>query len=199
MTTKNIEEHSDWYHDIPTMKTLILGSFPPHKTKQDYPFYYPNSLNRFWKILADINGYKLQYFKNNEAFAVQERQKIMEQLCVGVQNVGLKIMRKGTSAKDTSINILEYQDIFSIIRKHKELQSILLSGFSAENSTLRSFERYLQHQNIQVPDYGKASPEKSFKIKIDDREIECVILNSTSTASRVSYETVLQQFKNWIL
>ncbi len=42
----------------------------------------------------------------------------MEDLRIGVQNVGLKISRKGKSAADNDIEILEFQDILGIIHQH---------------------------------------------------------------------------------
>ena len=201
---KNIEIHPNWYKDIPKIKTLILGSFPPHSDKHDYPFYYPNSQNNFWKILSIISNKPLQYLKTKKedttikTKAVHERYDIMKQLNVGVQNIGLEISRIGKSAKDTDIEITKYQDILSIIHSHKELERILLPGFSAPNSTFRAFVKYLELNNINV-EVLKPSPEKSFNIQIENRIIECVILNSTSRASRVTINTLTNQFKKSIL
>jgi G:T/U-mismatch repair DNA glycosylase len=91
--TAHIEEHPDWYFDIPVMKTLILGSYLPSPKRYSYPFYYPNKINHFWKILADIARVKLKYFEGEDA--VTERKKIMLKLKVGVQNMGKKIKREG--------------------------------------------------------------------------------------------------------
>ncbi len=194
------ETHPDWYYDIPVMKTLILGSYPPHEDKRDYDFYYPNILNRFWKILSEISGCALNHYPRFAKEAVEERHAIMEKLCVGVQNMGLEITRKARSARDTDIEIKKFQDILSIIHQHKELTCILLPGFSAPNSTLRSFVKYLLLNNIVVPDFGKPQAGKTiFQVKIDGRLIDCHVLNSTSTAARIKYDKVFGQFKNSIL
>ena len=65
------ETHPSWYRDLPSLRTLILGSFPPHPSKHNYPFYYPNGLNRFWKILADIAGMPLEWTKKDPTKAVE--------------------------------------------------------------------------------------------------------------------------------
>ncbi len=67
----SIEHHPNWYHDIPAMHTLILGSYPPHADRRHYEFYYPNKVNRFWNILAGIKGHTLGHFKGEDA--VKER------------------------------------------------------------------------------------------------------------------------------
>jgi len=198
--TRSEEDHPNWYKDVPGMRTLILGSYPPHEKSRDYPFYYPNSQNRFWDILADVSGTKLQYRTVEPEKAVEERFEIMKSLDSGVQNLGLKILRKGESARDTDIEITVYQDILGIIRKHDTLERILLPGFSAKNSTYRAFIRYLGKNGFQVEELKKPTPgETKFDIQVNGINRECIVLNSTSTAARIKYPVVLAQFEKWIV
>ena len=188
----NKELHPNWYRDISPMRYLILGSFPPSPERRDYPFYYPNLRNRFWRLLADVAGAKLSWKKTDSD---KERYAIMQQLQAGVQNLGQEIERKGKSALDTHIKITRFQDIRSIIEAHQELQRILLPGFSAEHSTARSFLRYLRETDIKHSAIELVRPENAFEIYIAGRSIDCVVLNSTSTASRIKYEVLLDQFR----
>jgi G:T/U-mismatch repair DNA glycosylase len=192
-----IENHPNWYHDIPVMRTLILGSFPPHQKKRDYPFYYPNKQNNFWKILAAICSHELLYFQGEKA--VLERKAIMEKLQIGIENMGRSIKRKGESAKDTDIVISDFHDIISIIQSHKELCMIILSGYSAPNSTYRSFCKYLVDKNIPFTVPEKIKVGASFQILIDKRHITCVICHSTSTATRIKLEQLIIEFRSFIL
>jgi hypoxanthine-DNA glycosylase len=195
----NNETHPDWYTDIAQMKYLILGSYPPHESKWTYPFYYPNSQNRFWKILSDISGIELKYTKTDKKKAVEERVEIMKALKTGVQNLGLRIERKGKSANDTDIKITEFQNIQSIIKQHPELETILLPGYSAASSTARAFITYVNKNitnlNIILKDL---KPHYHLMVEVSGRKINCVVLNSTSTAARISYQEVLEQFKMYI-
>jgi G:T/U-mismatch repair DNA glycosylase len=191
----NIEVHPNWYLDVSPMRSLILGSFPPHESKRIYPFFYPTARNRFWKILAELADMPLQSTNVDELKAVQERYAIMKKLEIGVQNLGLEIERKGNSALDTHIKITKYQDIVSIIDAHPELNKILLPGFSAVHSTARSFINYIRLSGIEHTEIDRFKPEASFKIHLKDRSIDCVILNSTSTASKVKYDFLLDQFR----
>lgn len=208
----NEEQHPDWYHDIPVMHVLILGSFPPYSGKWTYPFYYPNAQNRFWRVLAQLAGHELSPVKKDSrrteaehqalsARAVAERKAVMETLRTGVQNLGLTIRRRGNSSLDTNIEITRFQDIAGIVRQHPELQRILLPGYSAKNSTFQGFRRYLTEPehglSIAFPDI-KPSPETTFTINIEGRTLECVVLNSTSTATQIPEKEILQQFRNWI-
>lgn len=197
----NKELHPNWYLDISPMHYLILGSFPPHAERRAYPFFYPNLRNRFWRLLADIAGEELTWKKtdSDKEAAVQERYRIMKKLQAGVQNLGQEIERKGKSALDTHIKITRFQDIRSILEAHPELQRILLPGFSAEHSTARSFLRYLQQAEIEHSTIDSVRPENAFEIYIAGRSINCVVLNSTSTASRIKYEVLLDQFRRYLV
>ena len=191
----NKEEHPNWYKDVSPMRCLILGSFPPHPSKWDYPFFYPTARNRFWKILADLSEEPLKWTKADKAKAVQERYEIMKKLEIGVQNLGLEIERKGKSALDNDIRITKYQDIISIIENHPELTTILLPGYSAIHSTARSFMNYIKQQGIEASAINQVRPETVFTIQLKGRSIDCVVLNSTSTASRIKYDFLLEQFR----
>ena len=123
----------------------------------------------------------------------------MQKLKVGVQNMGKVISREGERAKDTKIKIEEYHDILSIIRTHKDtLSTILLPGFHATHSTYHSFIKYLKENGIIVPAHHQPFVGKKFAIKVDHREINCIVLNSTSSASSVKYEILLNQFKQYV-
>lgn len=201
----SIETHHDWYKDIPQMQFLILGSYPPHSDKWDYPFYYPNSQNSFWKLLAEIAGEQLLNLKGQREKAVDERISIMIKLKAGVQNLGYKIERKGKSAKDTDIRIVEFQNILSILEKHPELETIILPGFSANDSTFKGFLRYLKEQkdhgvNIEAPFDLKPAAGIDFKIKVNGETYKCFIAWSTSTATiGVSYQDKLEQLKKVLI
>lgn len=190
------ETHPNWYHDIPQMDILILGSFPPHESKRKYEFYYTNTQNRFWRILSEIAGLPLGKYENFAPELVKERHRIMEALNVGVQNMGYIIERKGLRALDTDIEIMQYHNIISIIKKHLELKRIVLPGYSAPNSTLRSYLKYLIENGISTPEIKNPKGGiTKFVIQIDNRTLECIVVNSTSTAAKLKYEVVLNQFQ----
>lgn len=196
---KEVEHHLDWYYPIENMRTLILGTFPPHKDKWDYPFYYPNKANNFWKVLANIAGTTLNYHSGEAA--VLERKALMQNLRVGVQNLGLVVERRGKGALDKDISILEYQDLIGIITTSESLNKIFLPGYSDKTSTYKSFVDYLKKNgiNYSLPEKIKAG----FEFSIDlNRPITCVIGNSTSGTAQlggVTFDMLVQQFRKAIV
>ncbi|CAM3715135.1 hypothetical protein FSS13T_26170 [Flavobacterium saliperosum S13] len=195
-----IEQHPNWFHDFHPMHSLILGSFPPHQSKHAFPFYYPNKQNRFWKVASLISEMPLEVPLTDKEQAVEERKRIMEKLKVGIHDVGLEIKRSNNSSLDSNITILKYQDIRKIVANHPELRQIVLLGFSAKNSAAHAFMRYLKEENIPAsfPADFKIKSEQQFTVRFDERIVDCVILNSTSSASTVSVETLVNQFSNYL-
>jgi G:T/U-mismatch repair DNA glycosylase len=193
---KTKEDHPDWYYPVEGMRTLILGTFPPHINKRKYEFYYPNSQNRFWRVMAEIAKTKLSQNKGPQA--VEERKRLMAQLKVGVQNMGKTILRDGKSSADQDIEITEFQDIRGIINKNDSLQAILLTGYSGKTSTYGEFVKYLTKNQVEHSQPEKVRAGSEFTAQFE-RPITCFIGNSTSTrAGRVSYESLLKQFKSAI-
>jgi G:T/U-mismatch repair DNA glycosylase len=191
-----IEIHPEWDFDIPGMKTLILGNFPPHKKRWDYEFFYPNKQNNFWKVLAAINGKPLKEMRGVPA--VIERKGIMKKLKTGVMNIAGKVKRKGHSARDTDIEIIEYNDVLNVIKRHPELETIIIAGYSAKNSTARKFLEYLNEHGIEYNPPVEIKAGATFEIFIKKRLIKCVIVNSTSTAFPIKLTALVDQFRPYI-
>jgi G:T/U-mismatch repair DNA glycosylase len=190
-----LETHPDWYMPVEDMNTLILGTYPPYEEQRDFKFYYPNNLNHFWKILAHINGVPLKEWKNEAA--IEERKLLMKKLRVGVQNLGLRIERKGTSSADKDLRLIEYQDIEQIVNESSSLKKILLTGYSRPESTYLWFIRYLTFRKIiyETPKPIKAGVE--FIVHFS-KPITCIIGNSTSTMAQKggeTFELLVQQFR----
>lgn len=194
------ETHPNWFYDFQPMKTLVLGSFPPHQSKWSFPFYYPNKQNRFWKVMSQISGVALQADFLDTEKVIEERKAIMRKLSLGIHDVALQINRKNNSSLDNNIEIVKYQDIASIVQKHPEMERILLLGFSAKSSAAQSFLKYLEKENVKTefPKGFQSKGNHSFFAYFNNRKIECVILNSTSSASSVQVPQLVEQFRNYL-
>ena len=192
----NTEKHPNWYYDIPKMKVLILGSFPPHEKRWSYDFYYPNNGNPFWEALAGAHGKKLKHYRCDAA--VKERRQLMIDINVGVENLGQIIERKGESAADNDIKIIKFRDILGILHRHHEIERILLPGFSGSSSTYQAFTRYLTQEGIPVKRPEKAEVGAKLKFTYADRVWHCILLNSTSPRNGLDLDKRITQFKKYI-
>lgn len=189
------EHHPNWYYPINDMRTLILGTFPPHRERWDYPFFYPNKANFFWRSLAAAGKVTLKEWQGEAA--VRERKQLMERLRVGVQNMGLVIERTDKSALDNNIAILEYQDILGTLTTSPKLKKVLLTGYSGKTSTYRALTHYLKNHGVDFSRPPEIKAMNEFVIYLD-KPVTCILGNSTSpTAQRggVTFEALVKQFK----
>lgn len=196
-----IEQHPYWQHGVSDMRSLLLGSFPPHRKKWDFDFYYPNSQNLMWKVLSKISGLEIKHWSGDSA--VQERLKILEFLKLGMQDIAATIDRSGDSAADSKIKIVEYQDILTTIRS-TTLKAIIINGFSAQSSSYRGFLKYLSGQFDQKVSFTtplRIEPMAQFILTVDGRSIVCILCNSTSPVVRrvgVTFDSLLGQYQEAI-
>lgn len=197
------ETHPVWDIEIPEVKTLIIGSYLPRKEVRNFDFFYPNFKNRMWPTLARIAGAPL-HINLSPSKLRQERVEILKALKVGMVNMGQRIERLKASSLDKDIRIKEYHDILGLLRAKPEVKKILLSGYSGYSSAFETFKRYLREEGLQC-DWPKNKEKRAlarFKLNFSDREITCVLMNSTSPASRkagVTDDLLFEQFRQEIL
>ena len=96
------EEIHPWDSYVPAgAKSIIIGTFPPMLRNWSYDFFYPNRNNYFWRIMSRIAGSPLQYFSG--AKAVEERKNMLNQLGVGVSDMGKVICRTDENSSDENL------------------------------------------------------------------------------------------------
>ncbi len=198
-----IEVHPVWEIEIPVVRTLIVGSYLPRKEVRDFDFFYPNFKNRMWPTLARIARVSLHTDLAPKELRA-ERVEIMRTLNLAMINMGRKIERLKPSSLDKDIRIKEYQDVLGLLNSRSEIEKILLSGYSGASSAFETFKRYLREEGHRCDwPVGKQKRALSrFTLKLNQREISCVLMNSTSPASRkagVTDGVLYEQFRQEIL
>lgn len=190
-----MEEHK-WKWHIPAGATkLIIGTFPTHKRNWSFDFFYPNCANNFWKVLSALNNTELKYLSGDDA--IKERKKILENLNVGVTDMGYKIIRKEESSVDHKLEVIAFMDIIQILRQYTSINKIILTSSSGKTSAHSWFCQYLGENKIRysfnkskIPFYGKIFFE---------REIDVAVINSTSPLAAKNIDFLIEQYKLEIL
>lgn len=100
---------------------LILGSFPSVLSREK-SFYYQNTQNRFWKILAEL--YDPAFINSSPDELIQ----LLHQYHIALYDVVLRCEITGSS--DQSIKIIEYAPVEEIIRQSK-VSHIYFNGQTA--------------------------------------------------------------------
>lgn len=187
----------NWYHPKGA-KTIIIGTFPPTVNNWSYDFFYPNKNNYFWKILAGIAGKEIKHNTGKEA--VEERKQLLNELKVGVSDMGKIIRRTADNSLDGSLEPVEYMDIGRILKENPSITKIIFTSSSGKSSAIRWFKEYLKTKGISFSIQKGPRPVKS-TVVIDQKEIEVVLLYSTSprAGAAIPFEQLVELFKNEII
>lgn len=183
-----------WYHP-PGAKTIIIGTFPPVKKKWSYDFFYPNKNNYFWKIIARIAGDELRYNSGEEAVA--ERMALLDELGVGVSDMGYVVQRKSESSLDQNLQIVEYMDLFSLLEENPSIEKIIFTSSSGKSSAIGWFKAYLQTKGIAFSIPKGKRPLRT-TVGIAGKDYEIVLLYSTSplAGATIPFDYLAQLFKD---
>jgi G:T/U-mismatch repair DNA glycosylase len=186
----------NWYHPLEA-EIIVIGTFPPTLRNWSFDFFYPNKNNYFWKIMSRIAQRELLYFSGEAA--VNERKEILEQLRIGVSDMGKIIRRTGNNSSDENLEIVEYMDIFQILKENPSIRKILFTSSSGKSSAIQWFKNYLFAHGIYFTIPKGIRPLRNF-VEINGKNIEIVLLYSTSprAGAAVSLERLVQLFKDEI-
>jgi G:T/U-mismatch repair DNA glycosylase len=193
------EESHPWKWFAPEhSKTLIVGTFPTAKRNWKYDFYYPNTANLFWKIMAHIANTELHWFSGEDA--VRERKAILEKLSVAVTDMGNRVIRIDGSSLDENIIAIEYMDIFRILDENPEIQTIIFTSSSGKSSAVRWFSEFLKSRSI-VHRFPTGKKPILSEIIYNGRTIRLVIGFSPSprASNRISFENLVEIYRSQIM
>jgi G:T/U-mismatch repair DNA glycosylase len=184
----------NWYCP-PGAKAIVIGTFPPTLRNWSYDFFYPNKNNYFWKIMAFIAEKELHYFSGIEA--VNERKNILNHLGVGVSDMGKIIIRKSDSSLDQNLEIIEYMDIFQLLKENPSIRKIIFTSSSGKSSAIRWFKNYLALQGVEFKIPKGKRPLRT-EIDIQGKSLKIVLLYSTSplAGATIPYNRLVELFKN---
>lgn len=192
------ETHPWKWYAPPNCKVLIVGTFPTAKRNWKYEFFYPNTANLFWRIMAAILKTELKYFSGLDA--VNERKEILRKLPIAITDMGHTIIRNDNSSLDENLIAVEYMDIFQILEENPSINKVLFTSSSGTVSAVGWFNKFLKAKNIDHKFPKGAKPLKS-KLEFKGRTIELVILYSPSprASNRISFDKLVEMYRNEIL
>ncbi len=193
------QESHPWNWFAPThSKTLIVGTFPPTKRNWKYDFFYPNTSNLFWRMMARIAGSELMHFSGEEA--INERRNILEKLGVAITDMGSKVLRSDNSSLDENLAIVEYMDIFRILDENPGISKIMCTSSSGKVSAALWFSEFLKSRGI-LHKFPKGQKPIKSEIVYNDKIIQVVIAYSPSAraSNRISFERLVEIYKSEIV
>lgn len=114
-------------------RLLFLGSFPPPLSRWSMPFFYPNFINDFWRIMGHL------FFGDRSHFVVPgekrfDRDAIVafaEERGMAFYDTAVRVRRLKGNASDAFLEIVEPTDIRSLLDPMPHCRRIVTTGGKA--------------------------------------------------------------------
>ena len=121
-------------------KLLMLGSFPPPKTRWKMDFYYPNYQNDMWRIFGLIFFQDKAYFLDlpNKNFYEQKIRDFLTEKGIAIFDTAYQVVRLKDNASDKFLHIETPTDLTALLAKIPLCQNIVTTGDKATDTLMLS-------------------------------------------------------------
>ena len=129
----HIERHP-WPPYIPSgARYIFLGTFPPKEERWSMPFFYPNKINDFWRVMGLIFHHDKDYFWNNDArcFDLPAIKAMLDREGIALWDTAMAVRRLKDNASDKFLEIVEPIDLESLLDQHPSIMTVITTGEKA--------------------------------------------------------------------
>ena len=122
-------------------RMLFLGSFPPQPHRWSIPFYYPNWINDFWRIMGLI------HFGDKDHFCIPAEKRFNEaairQFCteegLAFYDTACEVRRLKDNASDAFLEVVTPTDIPALLARIPSCRRIITTGEKATGVVAECF------------------------------------------------------------
>ena len=122
-------------------RVLFLGSFPPQPHRWCMPFYYPNWINDFWRIMGLIHFGKKEYF-----CVVGEKrfdEELIRDFCIreglAFYDTASEVRRLRDNASDAFLEVITPTDIPALLARIPSCHTLVTTGQKASTIVAETF------------------------------------------------------------
>ena len=114
-------------------RILFLGSFPPQKHRWCMPFYYPNWINDFWRIMGLIHFADKDHFclPGEKRFDEAAIRRFCANTGLAFYDTACEVRRLKDNASDAFLEIVTPTDIPALLRKSPHCDTLVTTGQKA--------------------------------------------------------------------
>ena len=142
-------------------KTLILGTFPgkdftdPNKENDKEDWYYGNKRNEFWELIEYALGCKGNSLKK---MTRDEKKEVLKKHNIGITDIVKKAIRTENNNSDENLEVMETNDLNSILDKYKGIDTIVLTS---KDMYTKFFKKYYVKTNDAILKQDKNKEQKT--------------------------------------
>ncbi len=170
-------------------KLLMLGSFPPPKSRWKMDFYYPNYQNDMWRIFGLIFFKDKNYFLDlaNKNFQEQKIRAFLTEIGVGIFDTAFQVKRLQGNASDKFLEIVTPTNLAQLLKQIPKCHTIMTTGDKATDTLMLHFPE----QNTK-PMIGQ-----SVQVNFESRELNLYRLPSSSRAYPLALEKKAEAYQHF--
>ena len=188
MTDLKIETHPLKPFLPQNAKLLMLGSFPPPKTRWKMDFYYPNYQNDMWRIFGLIFFEDKDYFLDlpNKNFKEQLIRDFLNEKGIAIFDTAYQVIRLTGNASDKFLQIETATDLKRLLSKIPLCTNIMTTGDKATDTLMLSMPN-----GTEKPQIGQ-----SIQTQFADREMTLYRMPSSSRAYPLALEKKAEAYRH---
>ena len=140
---------------LPTnAKLLMLGSFPPPKTRWRMNFYYPNYQNDMWRIFGLVFFENKDYFLDvaNKNFKLELLRDFLMHKGIAIFDSAHRAIRLKGNASDKFLQVEEAINIEALLARIPHCHSVMTTGDKATDTLMLALP-----QDTEKPQIGVSS------------------------------------------
>lgn len=168
-------------------KLIMLGSFPPPKTRWKMDFYYPNYQNDMWRIFGLIFFEDKNYFLDlpNKNFKEQLIRDFLNEKGIAIFDTAYQVIRLTGNASDKFLQIETPTDLKRLLSKIPLCTNIMTTGDKATDTLMLSMPN-----GTEKPQIGQ-----SIQTQFADREMTLYRMPSSSRAYPLALEKKAETYR----
>ena len=172
MATPPVEKHPFEPFLPEGARILFLGSFPPQEHRWCMPFYYPNWINDFWRIMGLIHFGDRNHFciPGEKRFDEDAIRRFCADAGLAFYDTACEVKRLKDNASDAFLEVVRATDIPGLLARIPDCQTLVTTGEKASTIVAQTF-------GCPVPPVGG-----NINLTIAGRQIRFCRMPSTSRA-----------------
>lgn len=128
-------ERHPWPPYIPEKaKYLFLGTFPPKPERWSMPFFYPNKINDFWRMIGIIffDGDRDALWDSDlQRFDLDSIKRLLDTEGIALWDTAMAVRRLKDNASDKFLEIVEPIDLAALLASHSTITTVVTTGEKA--------------------------------------------------------------------
>jgi len=122
-------------------RLLMLGSFPPARSRWCMDFFYPNFINDMWRIFGLVFFGDKDHFVDTGAgrFRREDIISFLSERGIGLYDTATAVVRTRNTASDKDLEVVEETDIDALLRGIPLCETVVTTGQKATEVLTRHF------------------------------------------------------------